>query len=398
MRMASRQQISIKPVLGATICALALFVAVPPSVGKAQSTEGPSKNPQDLLQHKEAIQKLVKETMMEKDLKAVILGVNVGNERVLTIAAGESMAGVPAAADMQVRLGAIAIPYLASVLLQLEQEGVLSLNDPLAKYLPELPLAKEVSLKMLINCTSGYPDYVTYDKFLKAFYADVFRTWSAQELIDIAFEQPMHFKPGEGWSYAHTNFVILGEVIKKATGHPLTAQIQERIIAPFGLSNTFNPPTPAIPQPVLHAYTRERGVYEEGTFWNPSWTLPEGAIMTANLEDILISARAIGTGRQLSEKSFARMVAPDTAGIKPWSEDTFFGLGVVVNNGWIAQNPSFHGFAGFMGYLPDKDLSVAIFTTKKENAEIDPNESVTIFQRLSEVLTPENAIKTRGGK
>jgi len=377
--------------LTASIMALGISLSVN-AVEIDVPIEPPAKAIQ-MLNRRAEVEKVVAQMMEENHLKAVILAINLGEKRIMTLTAGESMAGVPATAEMHVRLGAIAIPYLGSLLLQLEQEGVLSLSDPLSKYLPELPKADEVTLEMLINCTSGYPDYVPYQKFVDALYADVFRTWTPQELIDMALEQPMAFEPGEGWSYAHTNFVMLGLAIEKATGTPLDVLMQEKIIEPFGLTATVDPGTPAIPEPVLHAYTRERDLYEEGTFWNPSWTLAKGAIMTGTLTDILTSARALGTGKQLTEESFKRMIAPDNAGFKPWNDKRYYGLGIVVNHGWLMQNPSFHGFAGLMAYLPEKDLSVAIYSSKLEEAEIDPNYSSKIFEKLTKVLTPRHAIK-----
>lgn len=356
------------------------------------ATDPPAKALQ-MLNRRAEVEKVVTQMIEENHLKAVILAINHGEKRVLTLTAGESMAGVPATADMHVRLGSITIPYLGSLLLQLEQDGVLSLSDPVSQYLPELEKADEVTLKMLINCTSGYPDYVPYKKFADALYADVFRTWTPQELIDIAMEQPMPFEPGEGWSYAHTNFVILGLAMEKATGKSLDVLLEEKILKPFGLTATVDPGTPAIPDPVLHAYTRERDIYEDGTFWNPSWTLAKGAIMTGNLTDILTSARALGTGKQLTEESFQKMITPATTEIKPWNENRYYGLGIVVNYGWLMQNPSFQGFAGLMAYLPEQDISIAIYSSKLEEAEIDPNYSSKIFEKLTNVLTPKHAIK-----
>ena len=73
----------------------------------------------------------------------------------------------------------------------------------------------------------------------------------------------------------------------------------------------------------------------------------------------------------LSSSAFAQMLAPDTAAFEPWSESTYYGLGVIVSNGWIFQNPLFHGYAGVMAYLPAQDVAVAIFNTRSSAAEVD---------------------------
>jgi len=364
------------------LLAALLALAVPLSGLRAETEET-----LDPLRHE--IQRVIAAGIQEHHVKACIavFEQGEGKPRIL-ISVGDSMQGVPASTDMNFRLGAISIPYITSILLQLADEEVLSLEDPVGKWLPELelPKANEVTLRMLANCTSGYPDYVPDEAFQKAFYADVFRQISQQELLDFAFANEMPHEPGKGWTYAHTNFVLLGKVLSAATGKPLAELIEKRIIGKFGLPSAKNPDTPAIPKPVLHTYTRERGKYEEGTFWNPSWTLAEGAIMTGTLEDCLVSARAIGTGKGISEEALEEMLAPTTIGMGPWNEDRYFGLGVVVTDGWVVQTPSFHGFFGLMAYLPEKDLSLAIYTTKLESAEIDPNPSLQIFQQLAPIL------------
>ena len=111
--------------------------------------------------------------------------------------------------------------------------------------------------------------------------------------------------PGTCWSYAHTNFVILGKVLEKAAGRPLEHLIRDGILDPLSLNGTRSETMPAIQEPVLHSFTAERGKYEESTYWNPSWTLVRGAIMTSNVADILKSAAAIGTGALLSPESHA---------------------------------------------------------------------------------------------
>ncbi len=376
---------------------VALCVASPTSVG-AELNLPPTRAPEILAYraHLPAIQQAVEEIQREEHLKAILLGIRAGDEDedVVTMAVGDSMSGVPATTAMHFRIGAVAIAYMGSILLQLVDQGQVTLDDPVGKWLPELPNARRVTLRMLINSTSGYPDYVPYEPFIKAFYADVFRTWSPRELIETALKQPLKFEPGTGWSYAHTNFVILGLALERATGQPFEQLMHDRIIQPLGLRDTANPRTPAIPEPVLHAYSTERGQYEESTFWNPSWTLAQGAIMTSTLRDMLTSARAIGTGALLSPAAFAQMLAPNTAKFPPWNAQSYYGLGVVAqaHHGWITQNPLFHGYGGVMAYLPGQQLAIAVVSTKTEQGNPDVNSSPRLFKRLTQILTPEHTV------
>jgi len=106
------------------------------------------------------IKRIVNQALVKQDLRAALVRVDVGNRTLATAAAGESMAGVPANLRMHFRIGSIAIPYLIDLVLQLQDQGRLSLNDPVSKWFPDLPNTDRVTLRMLANSTSGYPDWV----------------------------------------------------------------------------------------------------------------------------------------------------------------------------------------------------------------------------------------------
>jgi D-alanyl-D-alanine carboxypeptidase len=335
------------------------------------------------------IDAIVREAMKKHDLKAVLAGVAIDGQPLTVMAWGESMTGVPATPDMHFRNGAVAIAYIGTVLLQLRDKGVLDLDDRLSQWFPEYPKADQITLTMLINGTSGYADYETDEAFIQDFYADPFRQWRPDELIAIGLNRPMICDPGTCWSYAHTNFVILGKVLEQVTGRPLEALIREGILDPLSLADTRSEATAVIQEPVLHAFDGERGRYEESTYWNPSWTLARGAIMTSNIADILKSAAAIGTGALVSPESHALQLAPLTAKFKPWSKTSYYGFGVVVLNGWIVQNPSFAGYAATMAYLPSHKLAIAVSVTVREKASTDGNLSTDVLKEIAAYLAPE---------
>jgi D-alanyl-D-alanine carboxypeptidase len=338
---------------------------------------------------KAKIDAIVREAMAKRDLKAVLAGVAFGDKPLLIDAWGESMTGVPATPDMHFRNGSVAIAYIGTVLLQLHDKGVLSLKDKLSQWFPDYPKADQITLKMLINGTSGYADYVAEDAIVPLLYADPFRAWQPDELIALALRKPMPCDPGACWSYAHTNFVILGKVLGRASGRPLQDLIREGILEPLSLNGTRSEMTAIIQEPVLHAFDGERGRYEDSTYWDPSWTLAAGAIMTSNIADILKSAAAIGEGTLVSPQSHAAQIAPETAKFKPWSATAYYGLGVFVADGWIIQNPSFAGYAATMVYLPAKKLAIAVSVTLKEKASMSGNLSTDLVKEIAAYLAPE---------
>ena len=335
----------------------------------------------------ERVRRVVRDTMTELDLRSAIVSVSVDDTPLLTEAWGESAPGQAATVDMHWRSGSIAIAYLTTALLQLQDRGVLSIDDQLSKWLPDFPHAADITLAMLANSTSGYADYVDLD--VLPLYKDVHRQWTQDELIAAALAQPMKCKPGTCFSYAHTNFVILGRVMTMASGRPVADLIRTGVLEPLGMRETRSDSTPFIPAPVLHAFSSDRGRYEDSTDWSPSWTIAEGSIMTSTVPDVMRSAAAIATGRLVLPRSFAQFLEPRTASLAPMNSQRYYGLGILVSNGWILQNPSFFGYSGLMAYLPSQKIAIAVTTTMGP-ASPEGNMSDRLYRRIAERLAPSH--------
>lgn len=337
------------------------------------------------------------------DLRSALIQVSVDGRLVYSSALGESAPGTPATTAMHFRNGAVAMTYMSTVLLQLVDENQISLGDKVGKWLPGLPAADKVTLEMLVNNTSGYPDYVADGGFLSASNADPLREWTAGELMGYAFNKDLIYPPGTNWNYSHTNFLVLDAVIGRVAGKPLADTLRERILDPLRLRNTAISAKPDIPAPVLRAYTSERGSYEESTFWNPSWTLPAGAVMTTDITDLRISAEAIMRGRLLSSASFAaqtdaRLVGfGDPAACPPGickknSEASHYGLGLLVSGPWLMQSPMFGGYSASIGMLPERGISIAVAATQGAQARPDRNGSEALMFAIAREMAPDRPV------
>src|SRR5437667_3644263 len=179
-----------------------------------------------------AIAAMVQKAMKTEHLRAVIVKVTQGDKIVISQAFGESIDGVPATTAMHFRNGAVAFTYLGTLLMKFVDEHKVKLDDTIDRWMPKLPEANKVTLKMLANQTSGYPDYETDPAWLAAFIADPFHIWTFEERLKYAFARPVQFAPGTNWSYAHTNFMILGEILSKIGKKPLDALLREKVPCP----------------------------------------------------------------------------------------------------------------------------------------------------------------------
>ena len=359
------------------------------------------------------IAEIVEQSMAENHLRGVIVKVTRNGETVTEQAFGTSMEDVPVTTDMNFRNGAVAFAYVSTLLLIYVDEGKVSLDDTIDRWMPTLPEADKVTLRMLTNQTTGYPDFETDPAWLTAFNDDPFHIWNFEERLQYAFSRPLQFAPGANWSYAHTNFMILGEILALIGEQPLDVLLREKVLDPMGLTNTVASITSEIPEPVLHTYSSERRVaigipptgsfYEDATYWNTQWGTPMGANQTTTIDDMITTAEQVGTGALLSDASYEAMTAPDLLGFgtkdaacEPscfTQTDVYnYGLGIVRSGSWILQNPSLSGVGSTEAYLPGEDIAIAVATTYFP-AVFDaqgnyPNWSDYVFRSIGAVVAP----------
>jgi CubicO group peptidase (beta-lactamase class C family) len=363
-----------------------------------------------------AIAKIVQNAMKTDHLKAVIIKVTKGGKIVTTQAFGDSMDGVPATTAMYFRNGAVAFQYVATLLMEFVDEHKVTLNDTIERWMPTLPEASKVTLKMLANQTTGYPDFETDPAWLAAFNADPFHVWSFNERLKYAFARPVQFAPGTNWSYSHTNFMILGEILSEIGHEPLGTLLREKVLDPMGLTSTTSTETSDIPSPVLHTFSSERRValgipaggslYEEATFWNTQWGTPIGANETTDINDMATTAVEVGTGALLSRSSYHAMTDPNLLGFgrtQPSCAPSCFkqtniynfGLGVVRSGSCLLQDPLLSGVGSTEAYLPAQKLAIAAVVTFLPGAFDSQgnytNSSEQIFRAIGAYLAPGDA-------
>jgi CubicO group peptidase (beta-lactamase class C family) len=362
-----------------------------------------------------AITAIVQKAMKTEHLRAVIVKVTQGDKVVMSQAFGESVTGVPATTTMHFPNGAVAFAYLGTLLMEFVDEHKVKLDDTIERWMPQLLEANKVTLKMLANQTSGYPDFETDPKFLAAFNADPFHIFTFEERLKIAFSRPRMFEPGTNWSYAHTNFMIFGEILSKIGGKPLDALLREKVLVPMGLKNTTAAQTSEMPSPILHAFDSERraalkipadvAFYEESTFWNSQWGTPMGANQTTNIDDMITTAVKVGTGALLSKSSYEAMTGPHLLGFGKKQDncapscgtqtDVYnYGLGVVRSGSWLLQNPLLGGYGAIEAYLPSKKIAIAVAVTFAPEAFDSQgnyaNSSDTLFRSIGTYLAPDD--------
>ena len=159
---------------------------------------------------------------------------------------------MPATPAMRYSIGSISKQFTAAAILMLQEEGKLSLEDPVGKYIPGLTQGDKVTIRQLLSHTSGYQDYWPEDYVM----TPMLRPESPRQILDTWGKKPLDFQPGTQWQYSNTNYVIAGLIVEKITGHPLMDFLEKRIFRPLGMKSVWNSDETPLTQADPAAYYR----------------------------------------------------------------------------------------------------------------------------------------------
>lgn len=330
---------------------------------------------------------IVDQAVSELQLQSVVFGVWVGDEELVRGAVDAPTVQPPTAIDARVRVGQPMEAMLGTVLLQLGAEGVLDLDEPVAEYVPDLVNGDRITPRMLANSTGGTPDYVPDPEFQARVDANPFAGYTFDELLGYAQQTPPLFEPGTSWAYSHTEMAALAEVLKAATGQSLEDLMATRIFEPLAMTDSAAHQNNAIEQPAFHAFTNQRGVYEDSTYWDPTWGFNGG--MNASVADLGRWLRALDSGELLDPADAEESLAPVTAGLASMTDQRYFSYGSLVSGGWILGNPSLNGYQGFTAQHRDPSVTIVVWSTAAPANTEESNASQTISQRIAPLVSDE---------
>jgi D-alanyl-D-alanine carboxypeptidase len=271
--------------------------------------------------------------------------------------------GEPMRAEMHHRIGSVTKTFTATLLLQAEAEGLLSLDDTIDQYVKGVPNGDEITLRQMANMTSGLADYSVNEQFMDAVFSHPERVWTPQEVVRIGIEDSPIFDPGTDGYYSNTNYILLGLVLEQVTGKPLERLYSKQIIKPLHLKETSFPDAEdsSIPEPHAQGYVLQSQDAEplNATDWNPSWGWAAGG-MISTADDMLLYGRALGTGKgllppkQQAERLDSFIVNDIFNGL------AYYGLGLTYDRGWIGHGGDIPGYNTQLFYHPDLDATVVV--------------------------------------
>lgn len=212
----------------------------------------------------------------------------------------------PVRPEMRYKIGSVSKQFMGMAIMLLVQDGKLTLDDPVGRYLPGLTHANEITIRQLLTHTSGYQDFYPLD------YVAPFMTQrvASEEILDRWARKPLDFEPGTQWQYSNTNFVAAGRIVEKVTGTPLMAFFQDRIFRPLGMETPIDLDRQPLADSDAKGYTRFghgpiRPVQPEA----PGWLFGAGELaMTAR--DLALWDIGLLEGKLLRPALMAEMIKP----------------------------------------------------------------------------------------
>lgn len=279
-------------------------------------------------------------------------------------------------AAVQSPIGSITKTVTATLVLQEVQKGTIRLPDPVSTWYPDVPLANEITVEMLLNMSSGIGDYLNdrIVEFATEMLADPARRYDPDTLIEIGAALPRAFAvPGTAYSYSNTNTTILGRILEKVTGRSYGELVRTRVLAPLGMDRTTVNFAGRLQAPFTQTYSVNLTPLNgrdltPTTRWSSSWAYAAGAL-ASTIADLGTWGTVLGTGTGVLSKQTQRLRLNRCSQITPPGApvDARYCLGAVVMRDpatgsitSIWHNGAVVGAAAYVGYYPRTGSVVAV--------------------------------------
>ena len=388
-----------RSVLGLAAATAAVVMLAGCSAPAADPTSEPTRTPATLTIERPAapegelsaelaaqLQKTLDDTMTEYGVPGAAVGVWVPGEGSWTTVAGvaDVETNEPVTADMQWPIRSITKSYTVTLILQLVDEGVISLDDTIDEYVDGITDGDKITIRELAGMSSGNSDYFT-DAFIQDWIIDdPDRIFTLDELNGYVMDQPAQFEPGTEKVYTNANTNLLGKVVEEATGQDFADVLDERILEPLGQSDTrYILDASTWTDPHALGYSPD----DAGTGWearetNLSVLGPAGS-MISSLDDARAWGEMLATGAFVSPEAQAEREegAPLDAG-PPYD---IYALGMGQTDGWWGHNGEGLGFTAANFHNNETGATIAVFFNLSDY-EPPAHPADQLFRRLAAVL------------
>ncbi len=270
------------------------------------------------------------------------------------------------------RIGSVTKQFTAAAILKLQEQGLLSVNDKLSKYIPDYPKGDEVTIHHLLTHTSGIHSYTSKQDFI----SKVIKTISEDSLIYSFKNDPYDFNPGERFLYNNSGYFLLGYIIGNVSGKPYGEYLKQTFFEPLQMKHTGVHYAGIKLEEEAKGYGGNNGKYDTAINWDMSWAGAAGALYST-LQDLDTWNIALHSGKVLSEASLKAALTPVRLqnGEKP-AMNYGYGLTMGTYRGidYVEHGGGLHGFVTELIYYPKQKLGIVMFSnTNNPEVNFDPH-------------------------
>ena len=313
------------------------------------------------------IDRIASQVLEQTGVPSASVAVVKGGKLVYTHAYGsarlatDSAPAVPATPDMRYSIGSISKQFTAAAILLLQQDGKLSLDDAVGKYIPGLTQGDKVTIRQVLSHTSGYQDYWPEDYVM----TPMLQAESSQQILDTWGKKALDFDPGTQWQYSNTNFVIAGRIVENITGRSLMDFLVDRVFRPLGMHSVWNSDEAKLTQVDATPYYRHGlGPLRQAPKEGRGWMFAAGELaMTAH--DLALWDESLIAKSLLSSESYKQMFTE--VKLKD-GKGTHYGLGVSVidqsGRTIIEHSGEVSGFVSDNAAVIDEGVAIAVLTNQ----------------------------------
>ncbi len=266
--------------------------------------------------------------------------------------------GLPATSATVYRIGSITKQFTSAAIMQLVEQGRIGLNDPLTKYLPQYPQWRTVTIRQLLNHTSGIHSYTGNADWVKTWNDDL----TTAQIVAFVAKDTFDFTPGSAYRYNNTGYVLLGMILDKVTGTPYPTLMQRRFFTPLGMRTATYCPSVITAANDARGYDRGAGVITSSKFLSMTHPYSAGALCMSVI-DYLRWQTALTSGRVVTPASYTMMSTSDTL---PNGKPVTYGFGLVPGllgtHRMVQHGGGVNGFNTMEMWFPDDSLRVVVFS------------------------------------
>ncbi|MFN7119510.1 MAG: serine hydrolase [Saprospiraceae bacterium] len=296
---------------------------------------------------------------------------------------------VPMKPENVLQLASITKQFTSVAILMLLEQGKLSLQDPLSKFIADYPRGNEITLHHLLNHTSGIKDYTRIPEFRAKTRLDM----TPQEIINSFKNLPLEFNPNEKYDYCNSGYVLLGYIIEQISGMSYGDFIQKNIFDKLGMKHSYYADNYKITPNKANGYQLYEGNYENAEYMSPTFPYAAGSLMST-IDDMFLWNKAIQNNTLISEKS--KQMAFTNHRLTNGKHSNY-GYGWFINEiagiSTIEHTGGINGFTTSGIYIPDSNIYSIVLTNNDDGKGPESHNIKAVSALLGKPIIEKSAVK-----